>query len=62
MKTRKKTVAHPKRAIPILLSEIKYNSTCVSLNLPFSFSCSECASELDPLSNTRKEENQQAKK
>ena len=37
----------------ILLSDIKYNSTCVTLNMPFSFACENCQPQLDLLSHTR---------
>ena len=38
----------------ILLSDIKYNSTCVTLKMPLSLACENCEPELDPHSNTRK--------
>ena len=38
----------------ILLSNIKYNSTCVTLKMPLSLACKNCESELDPHSNVRK--------
>ena len=43
-----------KRKIPILLSTIKHDSTCISLGLPFSLACSNCGPTLDPLSMNRK--------
>lgn len=43
-----------KRKIPILLSAIKHDSTCISLGLPFSLACSNCGPTLDPLSMNRK--------
>ena len=43
-----------KRNIPILLSAIKHDSTCISLGLPFSLACSNCGPTLDPLSMNRK--------
>ena len=44
----------PCRNTPILLSAIKYNSTCITLELPFSIACGECNQRLNPLENTRK--------
>ena len=39
---------------PIALSSIKYDSTCISLELPYSLACSNCGPALDPLTITRK--------
>ena len=44
----------PCRQIPILLSDIKYNSTCITLQVPFHLACGECKNQLNPLKNTRK--------
>ena len=38
----------------ILLSDIKYNSTCVTLNMPFSLTYEKYQPEIDALSNTRR--------
>ena len=46
--------APPCRNTPILLSAIKYNLTCITLELPFSIRCGECNQRLNPLENTRK--------
>ena len=43
----------------ILLSDIKYNSTCVTLNMPFSLACENCQPELDPHSNMRQKQKRQ---
>ena len=40
--------------IPILLSEIKFDSTCVTLGLPYSLGCGSCKTKLDPCIKTRK--------
>ena len=40
----------------ILLSDIKYNSTCVTLKMPLSLACENCKPELDPHGNTRKKQ------
>ena len=44
------------------LSQVKCNSTCISLNIPSSLECSECANELDPLIRTRKKRKSQRQK
>ena len=38
----------------ILLSDVKYNSTCIRLKSPFSLACGNCRPHLDPLANKRK--------
>lgn len=38
-----------------LLSDIKYNPTCITLKLPFSLSCGNCHPQLDSLVNKIKE-------
>lgn len=38
----------------ILISDIKYDSTCISLNLPLSLACDRCKPKLDILSHKRK--------
>ena len=43
-----------KRTAPIGLSSVRYDSTCVSLQLPHSLACSNCQPKLDPLSFNRK--------
>lgn len=40
--------------VPIDLSQVRYNSTCISLNLPSSLSCPTCANDVCILSNKRK--------
>ena len=50
----RRSKAPPCRNIPILLSDIKYNSTCLTLKVPYSLACGECNQSLNPLSNTRK--------
>lgn len=41
----------------ILVSDIKYDSTCVTLNLPLCLACDNCKPKLDVLSNKRKIKN-----
>ena len=43
-----------KKRKPILLSEIKFDSTCVTLDIPFSLACGNCKTKLDPTINKRK--------
>ena len=38
----------------ILLSDIKYNLTCITLQMPLSLACENYQPELDPHSNMRK--------
>ena len=38
----------------ISLSDIKYNSTCITLQIPLDLVCGECKKQLNPLENTRK--------
>ena len=42
------------RETPILLSNVKYNSTCITLQIPLDLACGECKKQLNPLENTRK--------
>ena len=51
---RRKTTLPPHRDTPILLTDIRYDSTCIKLNLPESFACSECKNQLSVVQNTRK--------
>ena len=46
-----RTMSHQSRK---RLSAIKYDSTCISLGLPYSLACSNCGPLLDPLSMNRK--------
>ena len=39
---------------PILLSDIKFDSTCVTLCLPYSLGCGNCKTKLDPTIKNRK--------
>ena len=34
------------RETPILLSDIKYNSTCITLQVPLQLACGECKKQL----------------
>ena len=43
-----------RQGTPILLSDIKHNSTCITLKLPLSLACGNCRPQLDPLENKRK--------
>ena len=45
-----------RQGTPILLSDIKYNSTCITLKLPLSLACGNCRPQLDPLANKRKKQ------
>ena len=46
-----------RQVTPILLSDIKYNSTCITLKIPFSLACGNCLPQLDPLENKQKSKN-----
>ena len=45
------------RAKNILISDIKHDSTCISLSLPYSLMCANCDKKSDPLMNHRKTKN-----
>ena len=40
--------------VSMSISDIKYNSTCITLSLPVSLSCCNCQKDVDVLSFTRK--------
>ena len=50
------------RETPILLSDIKYNSTCITLQIPLDLACGECKKQLNPLENTRKKRKSERQK
>ena len=43
-----------RQGTPILLSDIKHNSTCITLKLPLSLAYVNCHPQLDPLEKKRK--------
>ena len=45
-----------RQVTPILFSDIKYNSTCITLKIPFILACSDCRPQLDPLENKQKKQ------
>ena len=51
---RRKTTLPPIRDTPILLTDIRYDSTCIKLKIPFTLACSECKNQLTVVENTRK--------
>ena len=50
------------RETPILLSDVKYNSTCITLQIPLDLACGECKKQLNPLENTRKKRKSERQK
>ena len=51
---RKRSRPDKVRAVPIHMSDIKHNSTCITLQLPLSLACHNCSHQLDILSFKRK--------
>ena len=54
MTTRQRKCRQIKKGMDINLSDIKYNSTCISLNIPLVMSCDICKLKIEAMSGMSK--------